>query len=476
MSPPRLTLSYAVTRPYPASYAWVAYVGAAVLIVFLVVLNVALAGYETFSEFSSDPNITDHFWYDPFIPSFTRSGDSLCAVRLLALGDSLSTNYGLFRYTISGIDRPNAGDAGIAYDGWTLDDCDVTALYVNTVGQQLSSDYTAIVTCEASERKNASFTLRADWRASFLAGAYPTSVLGVKFANSTPADARGFVLGQLLSAAVDEATVAIIQMLNVTDFVSPEVLSFSASFPFCPASGVNADPACPDTDPPPLNITGTTLISGKGLIQRYAPDVPQLNSTPLLVLTNDTFGFAHIAANTVAALWAILRIDLGHASPNNFLLNPSIIPQAIFQSFPFSENLPGGESAVYSILVGDGKYGFAQSLRGVLPLESLSTAASYSQSIFTANLCDTGSQSIFTANCYSLAALLDRQAQTANPRLPSTARTPAVQSNRRRDGKHRLAVKNHRQRFGSQSFSTARPPTRSRLPQYIPTAGNIDSQ
>ncbi|KAJ7059644.1 hypothetical protein C8F01DRAFT_1059039 [Mycena amicta] len=360
---PRPTLTYPVTREYPASFSLAAYGGAVVVIAFLIVINVALTGYETVSVFSSDFNMTQHFWYDHFLPSFARSDTTpgnLCTARLLGLGDTVTTNYSLFQYTIASIDTPNAGDSGLAYTGWTLDDCDVTALYINVVGQTLTGDYTALVTCAATAQRNASFTLRADWSQSTLLGKY-TSILGVKQASLTRADARGFVLGALV-ATTGSDWVWGLELLQLTNFTSPETISLAAAFPHCPASG-----SCVSADPPPLNITGTTEISG-GTSQCYQ----RATAGP-----NDTLGLAHVLSNTIQSLWAALRIDLGNPSPNNFLVNTSVIPHAIFSSFPIPVTLPGAattlpnESYLYSMLVGDGYYAHTQNDSSFVGVPSL---------------------------------------------------------------------------------------------------------
>ncbi|KAF7292679.1 hypothetical protein MIND_01166100 [Mycena indigotica] len=368
---PRPTLSYPVTREFPASYALAAYIGSTIVLAFLVVINVALVGYETVSVFSSDFNITDHFWYDRLLPSFARSDGapgSLCAARLIGLGDTVATNYSLFQYTVAAIDTPNAGDSGLAYTGWTLDDCDVTALYVNIVGQTLTSDFTAIVTCFATGDKNSSYTLRADWSQSALVGKY-TSILGAKSASPTPGQAREYVLGAMVVTAGNDWAVWALNIFGLSNFTAPEVLSFAAEFPYCPASAIHVNSSCSSTNPPALNITRTTQITGSGSngrVSTYTASRPIGGfNQPLLDLANDTFGFAHLASNTVQSLWAALRVDLGNPSPGNFLLDPSLVPRAVFRSFPIPQ-LPGAafvlqnESFLYSTLVGDGYYAQSQ--------------------------------------------------------------------------------------------------------------------
>jgi hypothetical protein len=108
-----------------------------------------LAGYETVTAFDSDFNVTQTHWFDRFTPSLIRKSGTLCDPRLLALGETFNTNYTLFQYSIASIDVPNTGDSGLSYKGWTLDNCDITSLYVNADDHTVNMDLTAIVSCRA---------------------------------------------------------------------------------------------------------------------------------------------------------------------------------------------------------------------------------------------------------------------------------------------------------------------------------------
>ncbi|KAF7365968.1 hypothetical protein MVEN_00472400 [Mycena venus] len=189
---PRPNLDYPVTREFPSKFSTAAFLGATVVVIFLVVINVALVGYNTVTQFSSDFNVTQHFWYDIFIPSIAQTTPgTLCDARLLQLGDTVTTNYTLFQYVVALIDQPNAGDAGLSYRGWTLENCDIAALFFNADGSTFSIDYTALVACRATDVQVAAgndfeITLRADWSQSLLQGKY-TSLLGVQLALRTSA-------------------------------------------------------------------------------------------------------------------------------------------------------------------------------------------------------------------------------------------------------------------------------------------------
>ncbi|KAF8192657.1 hypothetical protein K438DRAFT_2017864 [Mycena galopus ATCC 62051] len=375
---PRPNLDYPVTRAFPSTFSTAAFLSATVVIIFLVVINVALVGYNTVTQFNSDFNVTQHFWYDIFIPSVAQTTPgTLCDPRLVQLGDTVTTNYTLFQYTVALIDQPNAGDAGLSYRGWTLENCDITTLFFNADGWTFSIDHTALVVCQAPDAQAAGngseITLRADWSQSFLQGEY-TSLLGVQLVlkdqragsitlmigdPTSPISyrARGAVLDALMQASSTEFTVRRLDLLALTNLTSPRTLSFQASFPWCPAS-MGREASCAMNVPPP-NITGMSQVSGTGKLSAYVATQPP-STTNQQLPSNDTFA---IVANTVQAVYAAIRLDLGNDAPNNFLVNTSAIPEAIIRDFPppavtnttsnTTTALPG-ESFLYSVLVGDG--------------------------------------------------------------------------------------------------------------------------
>lgn len=71
-------------------------------------------------------------------------------------------------------------------------------------------------------------------------------------------------------------------------------------------------------------------------------------------------------SNLVQALLAVLRIDLGNASPNNFFLNQSALDTTLFSTFPANKslNLDTLPSLFYDANVNPDRHG----LQGMLPL------------------------------------------------------------------------------------------------------------
>ncbi|KAJ7811071.1 hypothetical protein B0H14DRAFT_3479998 [Mycena olivaceomarginata] len=351
-------LQYPITRTFPGrAFSYTAFAGAAVVLLFLAVLNAAVGGYETVPIYNSDFNVTENHWFDKFIPrSVMPKPGSLCDPRLLGLGDTITTNYTMFEYSISAIDTANAGDSGFSYRGWTLDNCDITSLFADEYQIQQGNRF--------------DITARADWSASYLSGMF-RSPLGAQKAlrnmqsgtYNKSSDARGSVLNTLLAASGTEFADRVYNMLLLSNRTTPQIISFQADFPWCPASLGRGAPCAAQV--PLLNIKGMFELLGNGFLHQ--------NSTGDL-LTDDTTG---IISNMVQALYAAVRLDLGNPSSNNFLLHTTVIPQAVQATFP--QTYPGQgnislptDSYLHSALVNDGKFskltGGVYDIPGLLPL------------------------------------------------------------------------------------------------------------
>ncbi|KAJ7635409.1 hypothetical protein FB45DRAFT_831063 [Roridomyces roridus] len=384
------SLEYPVTRKYPGTlFGPIAFSAALVLLVFLTVVNVALAGYDTVPGFSSDFNVTQHHWYDKFLPEVAKTKPgTLCDPRLLGLGDTITTNNTLFRYTVASIDKANAGDSGFQYGGWTLDNCDITSLFVNANAQTFAMDFTAVVACQSTPAQIAqgndyAITLRADWTESTLPGQYG-QLLGVAKAENrrkangvaptSPSDpeAPGTVLDAVTSVSAADFAEYTFFMLALPNSTFPNLFSFEADFPWCPAF-LGPDAPCA-SQVPALNVTSIfefmpSTVAGAQFVANEPID-PDTGNLPLI--NNDTFG---MISNVVQVAYATIRLDIGNRTPKtNFLLNTSLIDSVIVKSFPKHTAAMPNESFLYSTLISDGYYpNFVPSeqffVKGLLPLE-----------------------------------------------------------------------------------------------------------
>jgi hypothetical protein len=107
---------------------------------------VALAGYAMITAFETEFNVTQKLWYHRFFPDVAKP-DTLCDPHVFNVGDSFTTSYGIFQWTIKSIVKPSAGKSGIAYSGTTLEDCDIATLYLNGDLRTSTLDVTAMVSC-----------------------------------------------------------------------------------------------------------------------------------------------------------------------------------------------------------------------------------------------------------------------------------------------------------------------------------------
>jgi hypothetical protein len=262
------------------------------------------------------------------------------------VGDALTTNYTLFQYTLAYITKANAGDSGVSYTGATLEHCDVTSIYLTGDLNSWAIDYTALVTCRTDDYE---FAARADFTVSKLAGKY-TPLLGVQIAylnrlqagkiNNT-ADASGVVLDEVIFAANTDILDRALDLVNNSNKTTsaPRIVSILVDYPvFCPAA-FGRDAACA-IDVPPVNITFTSTVFTNGTLRdRSGPP-------------DDTL--VHVLSNVIQSVHAALRLDLGNPSPNNFLLNTSVIPATLFASFPgLAPGLTNNRSRLYAALTGN---------------------------------------------------------------------------------------------------------------------------
>ncbi|KAJ7088558.1 hypothetical protein C8R43DRAFT_964947 [Mycena crocata] len=360
-----MALEYTLTRPFPGRFfTLVSYLGAIIVLVFLTTINMALTGYETITVFQSDYNVTQQHWYDQYLPSLVAEPGTLCDSRVFNLGDAFTTNYTLFQYTIASVVRANAGDSGISYKGNTLENCDVTSLYVHGDVNAYTIEYTAIITCRTNDFE---ITARTDFSVSSLAGKY-TQLLGVERSLknrkdgtfNTTRDSRGVVLNGVTILSSQDVATRMFTLAQATNGTSPVIVSLQADFPFCPASLGRA--ATCAVAAPQFNISTSFVSYSNNTFHQYRAGQP-LTDDNQPVINDVTY---NVFSNLIQTMYAAVRIDLGNPSPNNFLLNTSVIPDTIFATY---SAIPGvfDTSEEYANLVGT-KIDPDFNLTGLLPL------------------------------------------------------------------------------------------------------------
>jgi hypothetical protein len=71
---------------------------------------------------------------------------SLCDPHIFNLGDTFTTNYTFFGWTIDSVIKANAGGSAITYEGIPLTFCDVTSIYIDGDLRSWTADFTVIMT------------------------------------------------------------------------------------------------------------------------------------------------------------------------------------------------------------------------------------------------------------------------------------------------------------------------------------------
>ncbi|EAU85465.2 hypothetical protein CC1G_06366 [Coprinopsis cinerea okayama7 len=92
----------------------------------LVVINVALVGYDEVTEFANTYPINDTTktaWNKPLLPLVGKVSYS-CNPRVISVGDTLKTNNGLFEWRVTQIPVPSPNATELIYKGVQLDSCD----------------------------------------------------------------------------------------------------------------------------------------------------------------------------------------------------------------------------------------------------------------------------------------------------------------------------------------------------------------
>ncbi|KAF8893069.1 hypothetical protein BD779DRAFT_1508709 [Infundibulicybe gibba] len=302
--PQVLSLEYPLTRPFPGKwFSTLAYAGAVVTLVFLVALNSALTGYEVVTVFRADYNSTYSNWYNKWVPSSLPHTGGQCDSHIFNIGDAFTTNYTLFQWSVETIARANAGTSGIEYTGSTLEDCDITALYVNGDIRTWTIDVTAVVGCRVMDKFE--MTARTEFAITMLPGKH-TPLLGLAQATNvsqyTQGDQRAVALDIMMNLAAEELADRVSRSVALNGDARPVALSVEAIFP----------------DRCPLHLASFQIGHAAAIypkkIEDYNAARPINNETNPQILTDDNrLPFE----NLIQVLHAALRIDLGNPNPNN---------------------------------------------------------------------------------------------------------------------------------------------------------------
>ena len=144
--------------------------------------------------FKDDYKFSETQWFYNLMPSRRQSG-TLCDPHLFKLGDSFTTNYTFFEWSIQSIIKPNAGKSGLFYTGTPLSSCDVSTIYVNADLHTWTVDITVVISCKTDD--NFPITAKTSFSRSFLPGQYRPLLATVRFDTEGMKDFRGEVLSTM---------------------------------------------------------------------------------------------------------------------------------------------------------------------------------------------------------------------------------------------------------------------------------------
>ncbi|KIM38213.1 hypothetical protein M413DRAFT_447960 [Hebeloma cylindrosporum] len=322
----KLTLEYPVTRSFHWRwFAPVAFLGAFVALILLTLVNIPLTGYETVTLFKDDYNVTETHWFYGLMP-FRRHSGPLCDAHLFKLGDSFTTNYTFFEWSIESIIKPNAGKSGLFYTGTPLSSCDVSSIYVNGDLHTWSVDVTAVISCKTDE--NFQITAKTSFSRGFLPGQYRPLLATVRFDNEGTKDFRGVVLETIISMASIDFGVRAFRALTSSNYTTPMIISAQANFESCPMSVGGSAPCA--LAAPNFTIAYASVVYPNSTILIYDGHLPISSVNPWVM--DDIF--EQPLYNLLQAVDACIGVELGNPRPNNFILNPSFLNNTITSKFP----------------------------------------------------------------------------------------------------------------------------------------------
>lgn len=324
-----MRLEYRITRPFPQEWRWftpLSFAGAFIALVFLCTLNVALTGYEPVTAFEGDFNATQSFWYNSYMPFRVPKPGTLCDPHVFNAGDPFTTNYTFFAWSVESITRADAGSSGVSYKGDTLNDCDVSSIYVDGDLRAWSVAFTVVVQCYKVSAKT-SFTT------AVLPGTYSPLLGMVKLAEGS--DMRPAVFHALLTAATQDLGQRSYNALVTSNYTSFVGVSVQADITPCPMS-LGSSAACGLATPNFTISSAAVVMSNLTYFQDLAPPITVLNDDIMLPMFN-----------MLQTAYAIIRVELGNPSPNNFILHPNVTDSTIASKFPATPLNQAGVSGLY---------------------------------------------------------------------------------------------------------------------------------
>ncbi|KAG9016973.1 hypothetical protein FRB93_009503 [Tulasnella sp. JGI-2019a] len=314
----------------------------------------ALTGFETITiaqgNFTNQP---PHRWYNSL---GYASPETECDPHIFNVGDSFTTNYTLFTWTILsvydeapvGFNRTNLRKSSVAYNGTNLDNCDFATIRITADPSAWVATFMGTVVCNITYFPvvlSTTWTMNlASYGPNDMSVVTPFYIDPVAYVADMLMYAGGDLFSSMkaaLSATNNTGTAAMSLVLESSIRLVPLV--------FChnPRLG-SIDSSCTQVPPDVTELLSLNLLSTDGTINTRGnvPRFPSLGA----------------AENALQVMLAAIRLDIGNTFPNNFMVNPDVINKTL--SSTFTGQAPANFT-VYSELF--------QNLKYLVPLEIVSS-------------------------------------------------------------------------------------------------------
>ncbi|KAJ3550649.1 hypothetical protein NMY22_g320 [Coprinellus aureogranulatus] len=317
----------------------VAYIVGLLILVVLTIVNVAIVGYEPTTVFRSNFNDTQSFWFHKFSPP-PKPG-TLCEPRILNEGDYLFTNMSIFEWKIIAITQPSAGKSSFAYNGTTLDSCDIDQINFHGELHTRTIQLAAYASCRGQDGvivvSETSFTF------SLLPGRQGRYHRSAQYTATDPVN--GY-LTEMAGLGLRDASTRSWKAFVAANRTGHVALSFTTKVEFCPVPiGVQSkEQSRCAVDPPHFNVTDMKFVDAN---MDSVPDA--FSERPSGTLLEDDV-LARPITNLLHFYLASFRVDLGNPSSNNILTHPEALNRTLYAEFPSTDLTPGAPSLLYDYL------------------------------------------------------------------------------------------------------------------------------
>ncbi|KAF9522563.1 hypothetical protein CPB83DRAFT_864308 [Crepidotus variabilis] len=298
-------IDYPVTRTI--HWRWLApisHAGAFIILVLLTLINVALVGYETVNVFRNDFNFTQRLWYHNLIPYQNSEPGSLCEPHLFNIGDQLQTGSNSPAWTVFAVENTitNLTTASFPYSGNPLVDCDITRIRVN--GSRNNLDVGTLLEC--------------------------FDINGYHITLTRPFNPSAFVRnGDFLYRPLNESLSDSVLFLPNIGFVA-----YDDFYDFLPSATDTYYALAVLRIPCPVSFAHANCAQDSPLLNAQtwnSFDWPNSLQWPPTALDRDTNAALW---NLLQTIYALIRVELGIDSPNNFLLHKESIAMVLVDTGP----------------------------------------------------------------------------------------------------------------------------------------------